>query len=517
MIITPESIGLPKKFSSWRTNQEQGINSLLNSPKRSSVFCAPTGFGKSPAVVATALASKKRTIILTSTKGLMDQYLQDFSSCGMVEIRGRSNYQCELREDYTCEDGRVGRCPYWGSVSCPYSSAEMRLRVAPLGVTNYSKWFVTRKDDSPFSNFEQLICDEGHEAPEALANHMQILLHHKEIEALRLPFLDGTEADEFWNWKRWAKSAHIVCTIALEAATIKIACANPKPAWIKEYSHLINLQQRLLTLSTASPQDWIGEEIRDVGWQFDPIRPARYAELKLFCRIPRIIMVSATIRPKTMYMLGVPQERFDFFEYPSDFDASRCPTYWIPTMRNDHKQTDLSLLYLRADQIMGRRGDRKGLIHTVSWKRLEEMLACTKYSPRMIVNTKGESVTDAIDLFKASGPPAVLASPSINTGFDFAGKEAEYQILLKVPFQDGRSKIVQARQAADPEYGPYKMMQTLVQTIGRIMRSKSDRGESFIIDDNIEWARGKYGHFAPRTFHQFFRKLQVAPPPPPKL
>jgi Rad3-related DNA helicase len=269
-------------------------------------------------------------------------------------------------------------------------------------------------------------------------------------------------------------------------------------------------------LATANPRDWIVDEVPD-GYQFDPIRPARYAEIKMFCKIPRIIMVSATIRPKTLYMLGFSKERFDFYEYPSDFDPSRCPTYHIPTMRNDHRAQDYSMLYLRSDQIMGQRGDRKGIIHTVSWARRDEILARSKYGDRYVVNNKGESATAAIDAFRACGPPAVLVSPSVSTGVDFPYTDCEYQILLKIPFQDGRSKIVKARQDDDPDYGPYQAMQQLVQTVGRAMRAKDDRAEAYILDDHISWFRGKFGHFAPKTFHQFFREVNIVPPPPPKL
>lgn len=481
-------------------------------------FTVTHNSGKTAMYMGVALASKKRTGILTATRALADQLLLDYESCGLVDIRGKDNYQCALREDYTCNDGRVARCPYVGSVACPYSLAEMKVKTSHIFVSNYSKWMYTSKLDTPLANVEQLICDEGHLALEELSQAMQVVLHHREIEeGLGVPFLDGTEADEFWNWKRWARETLDKCTEQLRIATNKLECADPKPAWVKQYSHLKNLQQRLNTLTQANPQDWVAEEIPNVGFQFDPIRPARYAEIKLFCRIPRIIMVSATIRPKTMFMLGVSQDRFDFLEYPSDFDPSRCPTYHIPTLRNDHKCTDFSMLYLRGDQIMARRGDRKGIIHTVSWARLEEVLACSKYSSRMLVNTKGESATAAIQGFKDAPPPAVLVSPSVSTGIDFPYKDAEYQIILKIPFQDGRSKIIQARQADDKDYGAYRAMQSLVQTVGRTMRAKDDRSESFLIDDHISWFLPKYSHFAPKSFHKFFRTVNTVPPPPPLL
>ncbi len=279
---------------------------------------------------------------------------------------------------------------------------------------------------------------------------------------------------------------------------------------------MTNLQQNLATIEAARAKDWIVEEVEE-GFQFDPIRPAKYAELKLFCKIPRVVLTSATIRPKTLFMLGVGQDRFDFLEFPSDFDPARCPIYHIPTMRNDHSVSDFSMLYLKADQIVAKRRDRKGIIHTISWARKQEVLNCTQYSEQMISNLKGESVTKVIEDFRKSPAGTILVSPSVGTGYDFPGSDCEYQIILKVPFQDGRSKIVKARQEADKEYGPYQAMQSLVQMAGRGMRSRSDQCETFLLDDHAAWFIPKYASFAPKSFHQFFKTLGIIPKPPERL
>ncbi len=447
----------------------------------------------------------------------MTQYMDDFQDIGMVDIRGKSNYPCDLREDYSCEEGKLARCPYWGSVACPYSQAELRVRSSRLVVTNYAKWFNTSKWCGPFEGFEQLILDEAHSSVEELAGAMEITLHHKEIEeTLGKAFLIGQEANEFANWKTWAREAQVLCNGEIEKVKGRISSKDPKAAWLRHYSHMTNLQQNLATIEAARSKDWIVEETQE-GFQFDPIIPARYAELKLFCKIPRVVLTSATIRPKTLHMLGVSSDRFDFLEFPSDFDPARCPVYHIPTMRNDHRQGDFSLLYLKADQIMARRGDRKGIIHTISWIRRDEVLDCTRYSERMLSNIKGEPASGTLEEFRESPLGTVLVSPSFGTGYDFAGDTCEYQIILKIPFQDGRSKIVKARQEADKDYGAYQAMQDLVQMVGRPMRSKDDRAETFILDDHIEWFLPKYGHFAPRSFHQFFKTTNVIPVPPPKL
>ena len=74
-----------------------------------------------------------------------------------------------------------------------------------------------------------------------------------------------------------------------------------------------------------------------------------------------------------------------------------------------------------------------------------------------------------------------------------------------------------ARTNVDPEYPFYLAMQKFVQMVGRIMRSTTDQGESFIGDTNFAWFYPRYRHLAPSSFNAFVRQISVLPPPPTRL
>lgn len=515
-IPSPADCGLPAKFSRWRSSQEQAIHRMLTSTKRVTAISAPTGFGKSPAYVAYALLSGKPTCIVTNSRGLQDQLMRDYADIGLVDIRGRSNYKCDMRDDYTCEEGYASQCPYKGSISCPSSQAEMRAATSSLVVTNYDKWTSSRMFGLGMAHFQQVIFDEGHDAPDALARAMQSTVSVKEIETdleLEVPGVP----DEFRSWKNWAFTAKYQAEQKMKEYQQMIAdVSDPKPTWVRKFFHYRNLTRKLSVLASARPDDWVVDQVEE-AFQFDPIRPARYAEGMLLFRLERIIIVSATIRPKTMFMLGIGRENFDFVEFDSDFDPKRCPIYWIPTMRVDSRADDLGMLWARLDQIATRRRDRKGIIHTISYARRDDILGRSRWAPSMLINQKGSPATAMVEEFKQAPPGTILVSPSVSTGYDFPGKECEWQFMCKIPFPDSRSKIVQARQKDDKEYGPYSAMQTLVQTFGRGMRSKEDRCENFIGDDHLAWFLPRYSHLAPKSFHGFYRKLSVLPSPPEAL
>lgn len=516
-IQSPPELGFPAKFSAWRPAQVEALRWLLTSSKRVKALCAPTGFGKTAVYIAYALITKQPTCFVTDSRALQDQLMDDFKSVGLVDLRGRRNYDCDMRADFTCEEGYAMRCPYKGTMSCPASQAEIRAASSYLVATNYPKWTSARLFGTGLGHIKQVVFDEGHKSPDALAAAMRVQLHTKEItDTLGLKFPSTSQADEFVNWKPWAIRTRHEAETEAAAARIRMEDA-PTAGNVRHFSHMRNLVRRLGILATASPENWIADTDEKDGYVFDPIRPGRYAEAALLLRVPSIVVISATLRPKTLFMLGVAKELFDFREFDSEFDPARCPIYYVPTMRVDSRSGDTSRIWILHDQIAGRRTDRKGITHTVSFNRRNDVMERSRFVNAMLINEKGEAATGIIDEFKSSGPGTILVSPSVAEGFDFPMADCEWQFLCKIPFPNGHSKIHKARQHDDPEHGAYLAMNKMVQTFGRAMRRKEDRCENFIGDMHLDWFLPRYGHLAPKSFHNFFRRVTLLPPPADKL
>lgn len=517
VIPSPTELGMPAKFTAWRSSQEEAIRYLLTSTKRVKALCAPTGFGKTAVYMAYALITGEPTCFVTDSRALQDQLMDDYAPIGLVDLRGRRNYTCPIKEDYTCEDGYQASCPYKGSIQCPSSQAEMRAATSRLVDTNYDKWTASKRFGKGMQHFTQVVFDEGHQAPEALGRAMQVTLHEREItQTLEVPFPD-TGLNEMERWKRWAVLARAVAEGKLKAAQERLkGTSAPSAGLVRHTLHMRNLTRRLSILATARPVDWVVEE----GYKsfiFDPIFPGRYAESTLLLRVPNIIILSATLRPKTLALMGIAQEHYDFREFSSDFDPKRGPIYWVPTMRVDYKAESLAPMWNQLDRIASARQDRKGIVHTISYARRDDIISRSRFASHMFINERGEPSTDMVDQFKRSGPGAILVSPSVGAGFDFPYRDCEWQFVSKVPFPPP-SKILKARTASDPAYPYYLAMQKLVQMFGRGMRSRDDRCENFIVDDHFgEWFYPRWSHLAPKWFHGFVQRADVLPQPPPPL
>ena len=533
LLPPPTAIGAPERFQGWRQGQPEAVLRAIDSPRRFVGLVLPTGSGKSLSYVSAALLAGWRTAILTSTKGLQSQLLDDFASIGLVDVRGQANYQCvALAPDgefghlawkrwHSCEDGpcRSGVACSLKEGGCLYYDAVARARQARLVVTNYAYWLAQHRYGSGLgralpggrADFEGLVLDEAHSAPEELGAFLSCVVSHKEIELLlrtKAPATTEVEA-----WARWA-TAHSKAV----AAELDRALTSPvSQSDLQRRRHLRALHRTLVTLAEMREGEWLVTEQPD-GWAFDPLWPARFAEACLFLRVPRVILASATFTRKTAHLLGIGDDDLDLLELPSTFPVGRRPVYYVPTVRVDfrwtpeHERTWLA----RIDQICRQRRDRKGIIHTVSYARRNLLLQKSEHRDRMLSHDTGTTRT-VVERFKAAPPGTILVSPAITTGFDFPYTECEYQILCKLPFPDSRAPVMQARTAADKTYPAYVAAQELVQAVGRGMRAQDDQCETFIIDDHFRWFVKQHRALFPRWFLEAVQTVAVIPPPPPPL
>jgi Rad3-related DNA helicase len=233
----------------------------------------------------------------------------------------------------------------------------------------------------------------------------------------------------------------------------------------------------------------------------------------LFRGIKKVILVSATIVPKTLDLLGLKDYRFH--EYPSIIPVSNRPVVHWRTgvrLRFDTDHAGLRAWVSNIDQFISFRLPWKGIIHTVSYDRCRYLLEHSRYAAYFVVHGRRD-LASQVAKFKRMPAPAILVSPSILTGFDFPGDECRWQIISKVPFPHTKNPVYMARKKDDPEYGMFAAVVSIVQAAGRGTRSAEDWCETVIVDDQISWLMRKYKKFAPRYFLNAYRDTVSMPPP----
>lgn len=499
--LSPRDIGLPPKFDSWRPNQIGALNDVLEDLQvyRFLPNTQPVGTGKSAFYIALALLMEWRTIILTKSKGLQNQLMDDFSSVGLTDIRGRANYPCRMGPYFTCEDGLHAKCPYSHDRRCEYQAAKSRVLDAKLVVTNYSYWPLINMFGEGLGDFDLIVLDEGAEAPQAVCDVMSVTLTARETyKMLNKEWPHDADNAGINTWRDWSRAMVGLAEIEYDAIKNHIAQqrGDVTEQIIKECSHWAALVRKLKTISTAKGP-WGSERHRGKteGYRLEPLWAGEYAESTLFNGIPHVMPISATLRRKTLSLMNIQPDEYIFREYPYAFPSRRAPIYYVPTahMGRSMDEADRISIHYRIKQIMDPRLDRKGVILTPSYDLTEEIIDRGAYGHAMFTHDRNStSVEAAIQRLRDSPPPAVLVSPAMWGGYDLAYQTAEYCIIPKVPFVVTKgSRIMEARcnkrKGGDPQYADYLMAQSLQQGPGRIMRAPDDQGETFILDSNMDW------------------------------
>lgn len=523
---SPFSLGLPARFTDWRPDQIPALDLVLNSPKRFIALAMPTGSGKTVAYMAASHLHEGRAVVLTATKGLQDQIEGEFGEMGVVDVRGQNAYPCKaLGKDgelqHLREQGQTQSCeqgPCHGGVKCTLKEAGCeyydRVRVAiesELVSTNYAFWLAQQRYSKGLGGADLLVLDEAHDAVDELSRILTIKLERwiAKVAGVVPPWeLGASPGIAAWaSWGAFHQAKILARLENLPTATT--------PSELKYRRRLMAVSQVLGRIATMRPGNWVEDHTAE-AWVFEILDPSAFAEELLFQKTKKVVFSSATLVPKTLALLGVAPDEVDWYHCPSRFPVARRPVWYIPTVRVDYRMSaqDVVLWAARIDQIIDSRLalGRKGIVHTVSYRRAQDLFERSRHKKHMLLNTHA-SISETVHLFKQATTPAVLVSPSVTTGWDFPGDECRWQIIGKLPMPSTQSAIVKARGMADKDYVPYLMCQTLQQSVGRIVRGEEDWGETAIVDDHWDWARAKYKHHLRPWFREACTQVTTIPTP----
>lgn len=515
-MLPPCDFGAPPKFTEWRPEQLDAMMHLTDTDKRFICFNMPTGSGKSLAAAMSSHLTGARTVILTATKSLQKAYHDE--ALAHKSIKGQNNYEClavrpfgPLRQHV---DGRakmvmVDKAPCHVGVycwmkfgGCLYYDEVKAAREADIVVTNYSYWLALGRairfgrSEEQLGNFNRIVLDEAHSAPDEVCNALRIELSRdkmSELLGLTTPSAHGSVE----TWKRWAE--HAVFRWGDEMDRMK---AELNSEWVDTV--LINDWRNMQTLGQSLEQiadihgEWKitnAEKTNDIT--FRPVWPTEHTEELLFRSIPSAMFLSATVVPKTLDQLGTTSDTRTYVEYDSSFPVARRPVIiysFAPRVdrnlseEDEQRWIDLIDRTIESRAVLG----HKGIIHCVSYARMERIKVLSKFRRLFITHGNGNGeVADAVIRFKNAPPGSVLLSPSVTEGEDFPGDQCRYVYIPKLPFGDTRDPVQARREEIDPGYGLFQMVITLMQSAGRGMRAKDDWCETIIGDGHAEWALPK--------------------------
>lgn len=482
-------------FETPRPDQLETISEItqaIDKGYRYIVLEAGTGTGKS-AIAKTLSSIYDSTYILTSTKQLQDQYLNDFN--GMCLVKGRKNFTCHKDSSLSCDEGRciieASGCENPTEV-CDYHIQKRRALNSKTVISNYHYMFLELNYVKDFTRRHLMICDEAHNLESTIMSQLKLEFSIDDLKSY-LKYDVGDEIiyeldnGDYDVWLQFISEIRDRYMKELEKI-IDVA----KPQLIEKISFIkneISDCSRFIENIVHDPYSWVFDYDEDAQIiEFKPLKIDNYARNSLLEYGEVCIFMSATILDWEFFAkcLGIPTDEIYAIRRKSPFDMKRNPIKSLGEFDMSHRTINenapKTIDIVR--EILKMHENEKGIIHTVS-KTCKDYLIDNLGDGRLIEhNTQNRS--EQLEKFKDSTDPLVLISPSMNEGVDLPGDLCRFQIIYKLPYPDLSDKQIRLRANADEDWYNYKTSLALIQAYGRGMRHEDDYCTTYLIDSRIK-------------------------------
>ena len=262
---------------------------------------------------------------------------------------------------------------------------------------------------------------------------------------------------------------------------------------------------------------WLERRGRGVFLQASPVDVSSLLQEKLFDKVDTCILTSATLSANGSFnfirdRLGLAPGKTISLEAPSGFDYENQAILYLPKAMPDPRSPDFT--QMAAAEIVRILKVTSGHAFVLctsnsSMTALYELVSSRVGYPCFLQGTM--SKTGLIDRFRSTPNAVLFATSSFWQGVDVRGDQLSCVIIDKLPFAVPTDPLVQARSKYIDDNGgrsffDYSVPQaviTLKQGIGRLIRSKTDRGVIAILDPRLR-TKG-YG----RDFLQSFPRMRI--------
>jgi ATP-dependent DNA helicase DinG len=475
---------------SIRSAQEKALAAIQqarDTHKKFVLLELPTGTGKSAVgIAATKWASTWGSggYILSTQKALTAQYMRDFATMGLVELRGRASYDChDFRTN--CEVGAGLRGKNTSAcLQCPYKAAKDRFVSQKIGVTNFDYFLAETLYSGQLPKRSMLVIDEGHILEQKVLGFTDFEISPFSLQkySVAIPIIEDGDIVAATEW------IHDQMIPAID--TFIRAIPEDDVEQSEDRRQAENLARRMRRFVAGNQQEWAfwtdGKRL-----VFRPLGAARYAQDYLFSRAEVVVIMSATILDFDVFRntLGIDEKDCVCLAVPSEFPGENRPIFYRPvgSMNFHNKASTLPKIADALDKLLRARPDVKGLIHTNSYdmnRLLTQALRAAGHGSRIVTHGSGGAEA-AIERHILSDAPTVLCSPAMTEGLDLRDDLSRFQVVVKVPYPPFKDPYVVARRRLDKDWYSWQTAMRLIQATGRSVRSETDYAETYIVDSNF--------------------------------
>ena len=534
-------------FSDIRPEQRKAINfateQFLKEGKKFVILEMGPGCGKSATGITVArylqMLFEQRdpvvplggTYVLTTQKVLQEQYMRDFGGQkGQLKlIKSAGSYTCQFFEDrpegISCGEIQrllksTARCAILykacearkGQTSaCKFVNAREEFLNSPEGITNYAYFLTAGAYSKMLHPRGLMVLDEAHNVDLAVSNHVKISFSnffYKNVLGIKTPPVNAGQ-DRVYRWLINEVRPRLKEVIKKEAKKVgktddsneAIMTARKLEKLKRSYSrieHFVQVYDRDSWVLDTSKTDRRGERV----YEFKPIDVGEFCQSMLYSYADRVLILSATILDRDVYCesVGINKNDAAFLRIPSPFPLENRPVHYVPVgsmSKSCIEQTLPDMAHI-IQMLLQQHPDEKGIIHCVNY-RIARHLVNALGRKRLLTHTSDDR-EEVIRFHTTSPHPTVLVSPSMMEGVDLADDMSRFQILCKVPFPYLGDAAVKKRMERSRSWYNYQTVKSVVQALGRSIRSVDDHAVSYILDADWERFYDRSRHMFPAEF-----------------
>lgn len=545
----PSDIGLPEKFTEFRSAQIAAAMRILHAFETTDnvILQAPPGVGKTllSLLLARLVSPDGRdpvdgkhptggTAITTVSKLLQQQYLDDFPE-HVSTATGRDNWGCAVDPPNTAANAPCNHgwnCPV--KRSCDYFNQRDEANFADVSVLNTAYYVFEKAFTQQFTGHDLIIFDEAHDLESAILNFAGKFINPRAFDRLGFTMPKSRELREDGPWAEFWEHNHGELRhqmyqqqedVRRDLDAGAVSMDSRQAGRLRDLKNLVDIGNTFL-LAVQDPAHWLlspqGNEgamlLRSVwGYTQSPI---------VFSGQAKRLFMSGTILSPEFLAFSLGLDDYKYIELGSDFPAPQRPIYYVPAVKMSASATDADLDHLvdAMDRIIGARHlGQKGIIHTVSYRLRDEIMARSRWAPFMITHAAANRI-DVLNKFREMPDGYILVSPSMTTGVDLPGGACRWQMIPKMPFPYLGDEMVRLRKeddrrimwhGRDVKVGDlcyaWSTATAIVQAYGRAMRSQDDWGYTYIFDSNF-WSfasEARWGPLFPGWFREALKYTQL--------
>jgi Rad3-related DNA helicase len=210
------------------------------------------------------------------------------------------------------------------------------------------------------------------------------------------------------------------------------------------------------------------------------------------------VFMSATIGDPRAYarIMGIKGARFIRMDNTFNFDKS--PVIFVNRHKLTYKEREASLpkVVKILDQIIKKHKGQRGIIHTGSYQFTNYIKQHSMHTFRLMDYAGSKEKAETLEMFERK-EDAVIMGPSLLEGLDLKDGMSRFQIFFKVPYPSLADPLIKAKLNVSNDWYNWKTGVSVMQGVGRSVRSEDDWAITYVIDASFMSLINKPDFFPP--------------------